>query len=207
MLALAVCLLLTLPAFGDVYVIDFLSPLGAVAGSITGTPITGTDISIAYMRFTVNGFPPSLYAVTGACGGGLYGCLDFDTTVGSTSLTVVGKVPSLFGLGTYTALSGTTLLSGTITSAGVTAGALSTDPNIFNAVGPDTKLPDLLSALGVPAEASFAYASTDIYYSPSGSVNSASVSNTASVPDGGLTGMLLGGVLIGIEALRRRVRV
>ena len=104
-------------------------------------------------------------------------------------MSIVGDV---LGLGSQT------LLTGTVTSfnsLGIT----------FSAIGPDTKYPGLLSALGIPSGLDFNYANTEIMFDGT-NVNFANVSNTA-VPDGGLTAILLGGVLMGIEALRRRVRV
>ena len=65
-----------------------------------------------------------------------------------------------------------------------------------------------LSAASFVRNAGGAYFIVDIYSTSTGNTGVMDASNTnRTVPDGGMTLMLLGGALVGLEALRRKVRV
>jgi hypothetical protein len=189
-IALAFCSALTLPAFADTYRIDFSVPIGSASGTVTtGANTTGTNITISEMVYNLNGVKIGpTHVVTGACGG--VGCLNFDT--GANTITIVGAIPDL-------GLASQVLLSGSYN--GSTPGVLT-----FTGNGPDTKSAALLAVLGVPGFASFNFGQTNIFNPLNGAVIFADVSNFADTPDGGVTAMLLGGAMLGIHTLRRKLR-
>lgn len=196
-IALASCLFLMLPAFGDIIEIDFTGP-SSQEGTLTDIDgvYTGTNIPISDMTATVGGNALGPYAVSGTCWGNA-GCLNFSTGTGTNSITIVGAVTNLN-------VNSTTLLSGTISSFSYD---VSQNRYTFTASGPDSKDSGLLSALHIPLTADFNYAQTEVGVDSNHKVTGSKVKNTASVPDGGVSAMLLAGALLGIETLRRKMRV
>lgn len=195
--ALLVGLLFTMPAFGAA-IIDFGQGLAGVGGvfTLTGGNATGANIPIGVV--TISGAPShnGVFLVTGSCtgsGGGSYGCLNFDTSGNTISIT--GAIPTL-GIGSET------LLSGTFTSFTANTAGLS------NATGPDTKAADLLATLGLTG-ARFNYfgftltaqfdPNTGTYSTTSTDMRNTAVPEPATIV---LFGTLLFGCGIG---LRRRV--
>jgi hypothetical protein len=192
-IALTFCSALTLPAFADTYRIDYSVPIGSAGGTVTSTGgfanFTGTNITISELAYFLNGAKVgATHAVTGACAG--MGCLNFDTA--ANTVTVVGAVADL-------GLASQTLLTGTYTQ--FTGNAL-----LFAGRGNDTKSRAMLAKLGVPGFAGFTFGQTNIYNPLNGSAIFADVSNFADTPDGGVTAMLLGGAMLGIHTLRRKLR-
>jgi hypothetical protein len=204
-IGLAASLVLTLPAFGDIVTIDFggqgTQGTLVVSNSTASANVTGNDIRIdtlTYVRTTNDGtsvIASGQWSVTGTCGG--YGCLDFSNT--GNTFTISGAVT---GLG----LSNGILASGQMPT-GTWDLKLQSQPGgtvkrtvEFNGAS-DSKSLDLLRALHLPTNLSFAYAGTSASAAvPMRTLSSHTIStditNTATVPEPGsitlLSTLLLG---------------
>lgn len=149
-------------------VIDFSGGLGGTVASSGGT-ITGTGISITQLQ--VSGAPANngTFSVTG-------GALNFSYDGSAiNSITISGAIPSL-----GTGISSQNLLTGSFVA--LTPG---TSPMLSYVVGsgPDTKSPDLLTALGLPLGTQFQFMSFSIYLNNTGTVTSSDVTNTVAAPE------------------------
>lgn len=150
-------------------VIDFSGGLGGTVASSGGT-ITGTGISITQLQ--VSGAPANngTFSVTG-------GALNFSYDGSAiNSITISGAIPSLgTGISSQNLLTGSFASSPTITSSSPFSSVVGS--------GPDTKSPDLLTALGLPLGTQFQFLSISIYLNNTGTVTSSDVTNTVAAPE------------------------
>jgi hypothetical protein len=118
----------------------------------------------------------------------------FDTNAGT--FTIVGDVTGLVADMTLLWATGPAVVSG------------GSDVISLKLREPDAKNSVLLTALGIPVTTKWLlmYATFQTAPGSNGVVSSVDIQNV-SVPDGGVTLMLLGGALVGLETLRRRLRV
>ena len=186
------------PAYGAL-VLDFGTGLAGVGGTYTllsGGNATGSGIPIGAL--TVSGDPGfnGVYMVNN-------GFLSFDTRTATDFVLITGTVGLCQTPLTCGALNPNVngnLLSGTFNSWTASLQGLT------NASGPDTKLPALLAALGLPTNTQFSYfgfSLTTNGQSPD-SIISTDVKNTG-VPEPSSI-VLFGAVLLGCSALMRRRR-
>jgi hypothetical protein len=184
------------PAFGAV-VLDFGTGLAGTGGTFTLLPGgNATGVGIPIGSLTVSGAAPGkdgVYMVNAL--------LSFDTRTATNFILINGSVGACqtpltcdsFNPG----VSGN-LLSGTLTS-------WTADTNgLHNATGPDSKLPALLTALGISTDTKFGFfgfSLTTNGQSPD-SVISTDIRNTG-VPEPSSI-VLFGAVLLGCSALIRR---
>jgi hypothetical protein len=146
LLLLVFVLAFAVPTFAGSIDIDFgtgLAGAGGVYNLLPGGNASGSNIPIGVMTIAGDGLYNGVYPVTGTCSGGS-GCLSFDTT--ASTIAINGAIPSMSV--------GGTLLSGNILSF-----VLDEHFGIygFTANGNDTKNPDLLTAIGLPADQAFNY--------------------------------------------------
>lgn len=150
--------------------------------------------------------------------------LNSDSLNGATTLTPAGSALVTSGTQAYVGLAGDTATWGTVLN--LTAGPDSV-PDLWSVAGFDFSLASIssyivngsdtaavLSGLGTltgtgyaPTEGNFTLVITDSSGGKSGQATFgfASSDTTAGVPDGGLTMTLLGGTLLGLGALRRKL--
>jgi hypothetical protein len=168
-------------------VIDFATGLAGPGGTISydGVNTVGGNINIGAL--TAQGTPlnPGTYTTNAI--------LNFDTE--ANTISIVGDVPGLN-------VEQTTLLSGSFSSFTYTAiPASGGTTEIFSGQGPDIKDPELLAALGVPANTPFDFFGFTIE-SVNGTVVSTDIVNTAvPVP---ATVWLFGSGLLGLVGIARR---
>lgn len=170
-----------------VVVIDFGTGLAGAGGTINydGANAVGTNIRIGAMIVEGTTSADGTYTVTN-------GLLNFDTA--ADTITLTGSI-SDGGI----VVSATTLLSGSFNSYSVQSFPGPTE--VFPADGPDTKSPDLLTALGVDISTPFKYFGFSIE-SANGNVVSTDIVNTA-VPVPAAV-WLFGTGLVGLVAVARR---
>jgi hypothetical protein len=216
---LGVLLALGLAGSAMADIIDFSGVSSVDPGLITylggANPLVGSNILIngVFGTGTPNNSGPT-FGVTD-------GRLDFTTGgfssyIPSLNLYVFGGGGSLTITGTGPGGSSGTLLSGSIISAEYQAGTF----KVALAAGDDTKNVNLLTFFGEPAGLTWQFSGqVNTSTAPPPPVNildpagfslqstgSTDVKNSE-VPDGGMTVMLLGCALVGLESLRRKFRV
>ena len=220
-------LALTGSAMADV--IEFSTSDGHTSGTIQWlggiAPLIGSGIKIAEVAGA--GTPSNSgvqLPVTSGLLGFTTGAFDHYDTGAQTfywktggGLTITGSGPGCLtlsgcGTGTPNTTSGSPLLSGSLISARLLGGQL----KLFVPNGTDTKDPTLLNFYGEAPGMIWVFSGgisttplpTTINLTTGFTVQSAGgthILNT--VPDGGMTLMLLGSALVGLETLRRRSRV
>ena len=226
-LGLAVALAMAGSARADI-VIDFAG-LGLDTGTVKylggATSLIGAGIEIG----TVTGAGvPTNDGITDAITGGV---LSFTTGALSSysagvylfgpggTITVTGSGPGCTTVGGCAAhagniASGPTLMTGSLVSATFIGNSI----KLVLANGADTKDPYLVQYFGLrPGATTWEFsgtvhtttavidsATTHAFHTTAG--HSTDISNSATVPDGGVTLMLLGSALVGLETLRRKVR-
>jgi hypothetical protein len=198
-MVVASCFLVALPAFADIVTIDFGTGSAGTGGTFTLNSPNATGTGIPIQTVTISGAltGDGTYNVAGSCtgsNGSGFGCLNFDTL--NNRVQITGDIP---GLSIFTS---ELLLKGTFVSWNASVNGL------MDATGPDTKATNLLTALSLPTNQPFAYFGFSLTTSPisHNSIISTDFRNTT-VPDGGFTLMLLGGVFVSIEAFRRKLRL
>lgn len=205
---------MTAPAMA-VTIIDFRNGFAAAGGEITfdGTNVIGNDLPIGAVEILGAPANNGVFAVTGLVANaspGSFGDLDFNTTDGSSFITIAGCIPSL-NIGTFladgTCTAPVTLLSGTITSfqTGTQNGL-----GFVSVIGPDTKNADLLAAIGLAPNTPFELFGFALQSGPLGLTPQKSISTDirnsemAPIPEPA-TMMLLGtGLLAAFRARRKQ---
>jgi hypothetical protein len=209
-------------------VIDFSTGSGTPSGTLSWTGGTAALIGSNIVIEHVGGSgTPSNSGVQAPIIGGIlsfttgtfnhYDSLS-DTYFWNTggSIQITGSGPGCLtlsgcGSGTPNTSSGSPLLAGNLISAELVAGQI----KIVLTSGTDTKDPLLLNFYGEPSGKIWDF-SGSVHTTAVGAFNpttgfsvqsAGSTDVLNSVPDGGLTLMLLGGAMAGLEGLRRRFRV
>jgi hypothetical protein len=194
--------LMAVPAFADIWSIDIQQGDG-LGGTITGdiaTGFVGTNIAVDTMKILKNGVQIANLDLSG---------------LGSV-LPVDGNGAALVNfntnLGTFTVNGGVTgLLAGNIdlvVGSPVAVVSAGSDVVALKFTQPDTKNLDMLGLLGIPIDTKWQLMYATFQTSGTGTVRNVSSVDiqNLSVPDGGVTLMLLGCALVGLETLRRKFR-
>lgn len=215
--ALLAALVVSVPASAAVF-IDFGTG-GAPAGgtiAVSGGNAIGTNILVNQM--TVNGAGAAdgtYFLYGGGTGGGANGSavVNFNTNTGL--FTVVGGVCTIAAGdtcngGAGTLVTATTLANGTGAVSNLNFSLLTGTNLSMNFLEPDTKAATLLSALGIPSNTTFGFATASFQgFNTAGTgspytVNSTDINNTGTVVPEPTSVLLLGSVLFGVTGLIRR---
>ena len=158
----ALCVGLLVPSAAMAAVLDFSTGTGGAGGTVVnvgGGDALGFDIRIDTLVVSGAGAFDGVYNVDGAVacatgGGASCGALSFDTSTGT--LSIVGSVPAL-------GVPLTTLLSGTIDSFMFFP---STTSAAMFASGADTKVPILLTSLGLNPSSPYSFIGSSLSFGP-----------------------------------------
>jgi len=208
--------LLAIPSFAVVQ-IDFTNGAAGSGGQIivSGSNVSGTNVLIGSLTVTGAGAADGVYDTTGTGAGLGNGSAVLNFNTATNFIEIIGGIdgqhcvptgPTTQSCTSNTAVAnGTTLLTGTFNSWSVLN--TSSFGGLSNGVGPDTKSPLLLAALGLAPNTQFSFFAFNITGVSTGTGSpftaiSTDILNT-SVPEPASI-VLLGTVLFGVTQLLRR---
>lgn len=216
MLVMAFLIAVSCPALADVGTFDF----AAVAGSSIQFTGTGTAVDFTLLSTTVNGHSGIDFVITDSVLKDLYGAISGTYEYSNSAISVTGPTqtaPVSGASGVFTIWDASwqpltadvTWDSIATTGTGGIVNYLGTvDLSNFAYSGANPDLQYLAQMNSGVLVTTFQFtAATSLTALETGTHTTSYSGSVTPVPDGGLTAMLLGGVLVGLETLRRKFRV